>query len=121
MKPNLRLVSVKVDEIEEMTTFYNQLLQKEPDEVEEGRLVEYRFDGVLFGLYDPTADSTGADKYTRGTNCVPAFKLGQDYEDEKERINEMVDVVYEAEENGHKWFIFEDPEGNRLEMYRGSI
>lgn len=101
-----------------MKEFYDNILLKEPDEVEENRLHEYEFNGVLFGLYDPSADdSVNKNDIVRGNNVIPAFKLGADYAYYKERIQEVTELDYEAEESGHKWFVFTDPDGNIVEMY----
>lgn len=37
------------------------------------------------------------------------------------RIKEITDLEYMANEKGHRWFVFKDPEGNKVEMYRGSV
>jgi len=121
MKPNLRLFTIKVREIEEMTRFYNNLLERTLDEVESGRLVEYKFNGSILGLYNPKPDEVESEEIIYGNNCIPAFKLGEDFESEKDRIMNITDLDYEASEYGHKWFVFTDPEGNKVEMYRGSI
>lgn len=121
VKPNLRLFNIKVRNIEEMTSFYNDILDRTPDEVESGRLVEYKFEGSILGLYNPKADSVGSEKIIRGNNCVPAFKLGEDFESEMDRIKEITDLEYVANEKGHRWFVFKDPEENKVEMYRGSV
>lgn len=104
-----------------MTGFYNKILDRTPDEVEPGRLVEYKFDGSILGLYNPKFDDVGDEAIVQGNNCVPAFKLGEDFKSEKERIGEITDLEYQANQRGHKWFVFTDPEGNKVEMYRGSI
>jgi len=123
MKPNLRLVSLKVDDLGLMRSFYEELLDPELHEEEEGRLIEYGFDGVLFGLYNPEADFENKPGIRRGDNCVPGFKVGEDFEKYKKRVeeHELADLVYEKEEAGHRWIVFEDPEGNRIEFYRGSV
>lgn len=120
VKPNLRLFNIKVRNIEEMTSFYNDILDRTPDEVESGRLVEYKFDGSILGLYNPKSDEVGSDRIIHGNNCIPAFKLGEDFSSEMERIKEITELDYQANESGHKWFVFTDPEGNKVEMYRGS-
>lgn len=104
-----------------MTRFYNRILDKKPDEVEPDRLVEYKFDGSILGLYDPESDKVGDKEIIRGNNCIPAFKLGKDFESEMDRIKQITDLEYQANESGHKWFVFTDPEGNKIEMYRGSM
>lgn len=122
VKPNLRLVTIRTKNLTEMEDFYNKLLLKEPDQVEPDRLLEYEFNGVLLGLYNPEADeSVDRNSVTKGDSIIPAFKLGEDYQYHKERIQEFVDLDYETRESGHKWFVFTDPDGNRIEMYRGSI
>jgi catechol-2,3-dioxygenase len=121
VKPNLRLFTIKTHNIEQMTDFYNKILDRTPDEVESDRLVEYKFDGSILGLYNPRSDDVANNKIIQGNNCIPAFKLGEDFESEMERIEEITDLEYQANQKGHRWFVFKDPEGNRVEMYRGSI
>lgn len=104
-----------------MTSFYNDILDRTPDEIEPGRLVEYKFKGSIFGLYDPSSDDVGDEEIVQGNNCIPAFKLGEDFKSEKERIKEITNLEYQANQKGHRWFVISDPEGNKVEMYRGSI
>lgn len=113
---DLRLVSLNTENIEEMKQFYNRLLGKEPDMVEEGRLIEYRFEGVLLGLYSPSADGMERD-IVHGDNCVPAFRT-DDVESELDRISEFAEIVYEKESGEHHWFVFKDLDGNRVEVYQ---
>ena len=121
MKPNLRLFTIRVDDLNNMTEFYNRILNRTPDEVEPDRLIEYKFEGSILGLYNPEKDNVADNDIRRGNNCIPGFKLGEDFESEKNRIKNITDLDYEADEAGHKWFVFTDPEGNRVEMYRGSV
>ena len=122
MEPNLRLVSLKVDDLQRMRAFYENLLGAELHEEEPGRLIEYDFGGVLFGLYNPEADFEDSEDIIRGTNCVPGFKVGKDFENYRERLKDETDVeiLYEANTAGHRWLVFADPEGNRIEFYKGS-
>ena len=115
---DLRLVSLNTENIKEMTDFYNRLLDEEPDKVEEDRLIEYKFEGVLLGLYRPSADGMDRDIH-HGDNCIPAFRT-DDIESELERISKFADIVYEKEAGEHHWFVFEDPDGNRVEVYQSS-
>ncbi|MFB6145499.1 MAG: VOC family protein [Candidatus Nanohaloarchaea archaeon] len=123
MKPNLRHVTLKVEDIQRMRNFYEELLDPELHEEEPGRLIEYNFDGVLFGLYNPEADFDDAGKITRGNSCVPGFKVGKEFDKYREIVEQEkeAEIIYEAEEAGHKWLVFKDPEGNRVEFYRGSV
>lgn len=113
---DLRLVSLNTENIEALTEFYNRILGREPDMVEEGRLIEYRFEGVLLGLYSPSADGMARD-ISHGDNCVPAFRT-DDIKSELERISEFAEIVYEKETKEHHWFVFKDPDGNRVEVYQ---
>lgn len=113
---DLRLVSLNTENIENMTEFYNRLFGREPDMVEEDRLIEYRFEGVLLGLYSPSADDMERD-ISHGDNCVPAFRT-DDIESELERISDFAEIVYEKETGEHHWFVFRDPDGNRIEVYQ---
>jgi catechol-2,3-dioxygenase len=115
---DLRLVSLNTENLEEMTEFYNRVLGREPDLVEEDRLIEYRFEGVLLGLYRPSADGMGRE-IEHGDNCVPAFRT-DDIESELERISEFAEIVYEKEAGVHHWFVFQDPDGNRVEVYQNT-
>lgn len=123
MEPNLRLVSLKVEDIQKMRNFYEELLNPELHEEEEGRLIEYDFGGVLFGLYNPEADFDDSEKIMRGDNCVPGFKVGKDFDKYRKKVEEKreAEILYESEQAGHRWLVFKDPEGNRVEFYRGSI
>lgn len=123
MKPNLRLVSLKVENLKRMRNFYEDLLDPELHEEESGRLIEYDFNGVLFGLYNPEADFEEPEKIDRGNNIVPGFKVGKDFDKYRDILNEKedVEILYEAEAEGHQWLVFTDPEGNRIEFYRGSV
>lgn len=113
---DLRLVSLNTENIGEMTDFYNKLLGREPDLVEEDRLIEYRFEGVLLGLYRPSADDMRRE-IKHGDNCVPAFRT-DDIELELERISKFAEIVYEKEAGEHHWFVFRDPDGNLIEVYQ---
>lgn len=123
MKPNLRLVSLKVEDMEKMREFYEAVLDPEIHEEEPGRLIEYDFGGVLFGLYNPAADFESPEKIVRGNQCVPGFKVGKDFDKYRELLEkrEDVEIEYVTEEAGHRWLVFTDPEGNRIEFYRGSV
>lgn len=123
MKPNLRLVSLKVSDLELMREFYEDLIDPELHEEEEGRLIEFDFDGVLFGLYNPGADFEESQEIVRGNNFVPGFKVGEEFDKYRKKVkeNEHAELIYDAEEAGHKWFVFKDPEDNRVEIYRGTV
>lgn len=123
MEPNLRLVSLKVEDLQKMRNFYEELLNPELHEEEPGRLIEYDFNGVLFGLYNPETDFEDFEKIDRGNNIVPGFKVGKDFDKYKKLLSkkENVEILYENEAEGHRWLVFKDPEGNKIEFYRGSI
>ena len=103
MKPSLRLVTLKVDDLELMRGFYEELLDPVLHEEEEGRLIEYDFDGVLFGLYNPEADFEDPE-VRRGNNCVPGFKVGEDFDRYRKNVeeDERAELVYEKKEAGHR-------------------
>lgn len=114
---DLRFISLKVENLARSRKFYTKLLQKEPIKVEEGRMAEYKFEGVKLGIFNPEADFESYD-INYGNNAVPAFKA-ENFEEEKLRISEFAEIVDEEYSGGHEWFTFKDPDGNILEVYQG--
>ena len=104
---------VAVSELQEATKFYNNLLEKKPDFKSE-RLVYYEFGPVKFALYNTDYDGWKPEK--RGDNSAPAFRV-EDFEEEKQRIENLVDEVNEYDAGDHIGFTFTDPDGNLLEVY----
>lgn len=120
MMITLRLVSITTEDLDTLEAFYSELFGKSPERVQPERLLEYEFDGVLFGLYDPTADDNPKD-IDRGNSTIPAFKTDE-FEQHKQFIeqHEATEVLEEHHVNDHHWFMFTDPEGNQLEIYEHS-
>ncbi len=79
-------------------------------------MVEFEFDGVKLGLYNPSADGT-SEKTKYGDNCIPAFGV-DNIDSELERVSDFAEIVSHEEKKGHEWFTFKDPEGNILEIHR---
>lgn len=86
---DLRLVSLNTENLDEMIGFYNKFLEREPDLIEEDRLIEYRFEGVLLGLYDPSADNLRSEIQV-GDSVVPAFRT-DDLAAELKRISRFAE------------------------------
>lgn len=112
---DLRFMSVTVEDMDRATEFYRRFLDAEPVS-EADRLVEFAFDGVTFGLHDPTADGIDPATVTFGNNAIPAFAV-PDLDAELDRVSAFADVAAEREAPDHRWAVVEDTEGNHVEIY----
>ncbi|MFB6100002.1 MAG: VOC family protein [Candidatus Nanohalobium sp.] len=109
----LDFIWIAVSDIEESVEFYNQLLKREPKSISE-RMAYYELENIGFGLYNSEYDGWTPEK--RGDNTAPAFRV-EDFQAEKERVQELVGEVDEYDARDHKAFLFTDPDGNGLEIY----
>jgi len=114
---DLRYIIVKVEDTERAKNFYTRLIGEEPVKEEGERMVEFQFEAVKIGLYNPSQDEVDIDETEFGNNCIPAFGV-DNLESELDRISKFSDILSRHEVGEHRWFTFQDTEGNILEVHQ---
>lgn len=114
---DLRFIVLKVQDLKRARKFYKKLLGDDPVKEEENRMVEFEFESVKLGLYNPCADGLSLDDSDFGSNCIPSFGV-ENLESELERIKNFAEIVRQEKSGGHRWFTFKDSEGNLLEIHQ---
>lgn len=114
---NLRYLIIKVKDLQRANGFYTRLLSMSPTKEEVGRMVVFDVGTIKLGLYNPLADKATLEEADFGTNCIPAFGV-EDLEQELKRISSFAQVVSHGASGTHKWFEFQDTEGNTLEVHK---
>ena len=108
-------VYVSVDDMERAVDFYQELFDREPEQVGE-RFSTFAFDGVDFGLYNAGYDGYDVEF---GNNCVPNFEV-DDVEAAYDRIERIArEMVHDdvLEFGDYHTFHFVDSEGNEIEVF----